>query len=350
MRLRRSMRAGSAAAPENERSSGVASPPRSTKDQSIHSKEFTKPTRDQSEGTSDGHHLQVARATRLPPRLTRRCGLSRYGVARSMRYVRNRHHLSELCPSRSGERHQPVRCGVRLDGRRRHLQRRLRHRLRAVRRQAGPVEAAGCDGEGYTHHQGRHRHCSRASSAGNPPDVIDNCGADQIGFNSILDQLAELNDVIEAKNFEGKVSRTRCTKASKPGTFDGKFIALNYVLTVYALWYSATSSRQNGWTVPKTYDEMLALGAEAKGKGKYLLGWGKEAATYYQTMAIASAIKEGGDEVRLALENSSRTAGRILRCRTVFNGLNDRSSTPATSNRADRVPSSPLPRPSGPRR
>jgi len=41
--------------------------------------------------------------------------------------------------------------------------------------------------------------------------------------------------------------------------------------------------------------------AQAKAKGKYLFVWGKEAATYYQTLAIGSAIKEGGDEVRLAL-------------------------------------------------
>ena len=44
-------------------------------------------------------------------------------------------------------------------------------------------------------------------------------------------------------------------------------------------------------------------GAKAKAKGKYLFVWGKEAATYYQTLAIASAIKEGGDDVRLSLEN-----------------------------------------------
>ena len=42
---------------------------------------------------------------------------------------------------------------------------------------------------------------------------------------------------------------------------------LNYALTVYAIWYSAALFEQNGWTVPKTYDEMLALGKEAKGKG-----------------------------------------------------------------------------------
>ena len=134
--------------------------------------------------------------------------------------------------------------------------------------------------------------------AGDPPDVIDNSGADLIGINTIRDQLAELNDVIEAKNYEGKVIKdTLYEGVTEPGTFDGKFIVLNYALTVYALWYSASLFEKNGWTVPKTYDEMLALGAEAKGKGKYLLGWGKEAATYYQTMAIASAIKEGGDEV-----------------------------------------------------
>ena len=158
--------------------------------------------------------------------------------------------------------------------------------------------------------------------AGDPPDVIDNSGADQIGINSIRDQLAELNDVIEAKNYEGKVIKdTLYEGVTEPGTFDGKFIVLNYALTVYALWYSASLFEKNGWKVPKTYEEMLALGAEAKGKGKYLLGWGKEAATYYLTMAIASAIKEGGDEVRLALENLKPDCWSLPPVQDVFNGL-----------------------------
>ncbi|MDX6263482.1 MAG: N-acetylglucosamine transport system substrate-binding protein, partial [Kribbellaceae bacterium] len=38
---------------------------------------------------------------------------------------------------------------------------------------------------------------------GNPPDLIDNSGANQIGFNTILDQLATLDDVFEANNYEG---------------------------------------------------------------------------------------------------------------------------------------------------
>jgi N-acetylglucosamine transport system substrate-binding protein len=158
--------------------------------------------------------------------------------------------------------------------------------------------------------------------AGNPPDVIDNSGAGLIGINTIRDQLAELNDVVEAKNYEGTVIKdTLYPGVMNPGTFDGKFVVLNYALTVYALWYSASLFEQNGWTVPKTYDEMLSLGAEAKGKGKYLLGWGKEAATYYQTMAIDSAIKEGGDEVRLALDNLKPGCWSLPPVQDVFNGL-----------------------------
>lgn len=158
--------------------------------------------------------------------------------------------------------------------------------------------------------------------AGNPPDVIDNSGANLIGINTIRGQLEDLTSVVNAKNYEGKVIKdTLYDGVIEPGTFDGKFVQLNYVLTVYALWYSASLFEANGWTVPKTYDEMLDLGAKAKAKGKYLLGWGTEAATYYQTMAIASAIKEGGDDVRLALENLKPGCWSLGPVQDVFIGL-----------------------------
>ena len=100
---------------------------------------------------------------------------------------------------------------------------------------------------------------------GNPPDLIDNSGENAIGFSTILDQLEDLNDVLDAKNLEGTAIRdTLFGGVEEPGTFDGKFAALNYVLTVYALWYSATLFEENGWTPPKTWDETIALGAEAK--------------------------------------------------------------------------------------
>lgn len=139
---------------------------------------------------------------------------------------------------------------------------------------------------------------------GNPPDLIDNSGENAIGFSTILDQVEDLKDVLDANTLEGtKIRDTLFGGVEEPGTYDGKLAALNYVLTVYAVWYSASLFKENGWTPPKTWDEAMALGAKAKAKNKYLFVWGKEAATYYQTLAIGSAIKEGGDEVRLALEN-----------------------------------------------
>ncbi|MFD5125394.1 N-acetylglucosamine/diacetylchitobiose ABC transporter substrate-binding protein [Streptomyces sp. NPDC058385] len=139
---------------------------------------------------------------------------------------------------------------------------------------------------------------------GNPPDLIDNSGEDQIGFLGILDQLEELDDVFEANTYEGKkIADIVYPGVKDPGTFKDKFVALNYVMTVYGVWYSKTLFEANSWTPPKTWDEALDLGQKAKKKGKYLFVHGKEAATYYRTLLIDSSIKEGGDEVRLALEN-----------------------------------------------
>ncbi|MFF0267254.1 N-acetylglucosamine/diacetylchitobiose ABC transporter substrate-binding protein [Kribbella sp. NPDC004536] len=157
---------------------------------------------------------------------------------------------------------------------------------------------------------------------GNPPDLIDNSGANQIGFNTILDQLETLDDVFEAKNYEGtKIADTLYPGAKNPGTFDGKFVAMNYVLTLYGIWYSDSLFKANGWTPPKTYDELLDLGAKAKAKGKYLFVWGKEAATYYHTMAVDGAIKEGGDEVRLALENLKENCWSMPQFQGIFKAM-----------------------------
>jgi N-acetylglucosamine transport system substrate-binding protein len=157
---------------------------------------------------------------------------------------------------------------------------------------------------------------------GNPPDLIDNSGANAIGFNTILDQLATLDDVFEANNLEGtKIADTLYAGVKAPGTFGDKFVAINYVLTLYGLWYSESLFKANGWTPPKTYDDLLDLGAKAKAKGKYLFVWGKEAATYYHTLAVDSAIKEGGDEVRLALENLKENCWSLPQLQGVFKAM-----------------------------
>ncbi|MGI8881295.1 MAG: N-acetylglucosamine/diacetylchitobiose ABC transporter substrate-binding protein [Jatrophihabitans sp.] len=157
---------------------------------------------------------------------------------------------------------------------------------------------------------------------GNPPDVIDDSGKGNIGIAGVLDQLEDLTDVINAKNYEGKtIKDTLYPNVMAPGTYDGKFAVLNYVLTVYGLWYSTSLFEQNGWQPPKTWDEAYQLGGQAKSKGKYLFVWGKEAATYYLTLAISSAIKEGGDDVRLALDNIKADCFRSDPMQQVLTGM-----------------------------
>jgi N-acetylglucosamine transport system substrate-binding protein len=134
--------------------------------------------------------------------------------------------------------------------------------------------------------------------------MFSNSGADAIGVNSLIDITEDLNSVIDAPNLEGvKIRDTLFGGVTAPGTYNGKFISLNYVMTVYALWYSQSLFDANSWTPPTTWAEAIDLGKKAKEKNIYLFGWGKEAATYYNTSAVASAIKEGGDEVRLAVDN-----------------------------------------------
>ncbi len=158
--------------------------------------------------------------------------------------------------------------------------------------------------------------------AGDPPDLIDNSGAGNIGIATIIAQLEDLTSVIDAPNVEGTTIRdTLFGGVLEPGTYDGKLAAINYALTVYALWYSASLFEENSWTPPKTWDEAYELGMKAKEKDKYLFVWGKEAATYYQTLAICSAIKQGGDEVRLSLENLKPDCWSQQAVQDVFTGM-----------------------------
>lgn len=159
---------------------------------------------------------------------------------------------------------------------------------------------------------------------GTPPDLLDNSGAKAIGFGTILDQLSDLDVLLEAPNYEGtKIADTLFDGVATPGTFDGRFVAMNYVFALYAMWYSQSLFEENGWTPPKTWDEAIDLGHKAKEKDKYLFVWGREAATYYQTMAIESAIKQGGDEVRLTLENIEENCWSHPAIQSVFEKLGE---------------------------
>ena len=140
--------------------------------------------------------------------------------------------------------------------------------------------------------------------AGDPPDLIQNSGANSIGMIQVLDQLADLTDVVDAPNLEGETIRDTLYEGTlDSGMYEDRLLAINYVVTVYGLWYSRSLFDERGWAPPTTWEDLAELGRLAQHDDLSLFCWGQESATYYQTLVVDSAIKEAGDEVRLPLEN-----------------------------------------------
>ena len=65
--------------------------------------------------------------------------------------------------------------------------------------------------------------------------------------------------------------------AIEAGQLGGKPLVLNYVLTVYAIWYNKPLFAKNGWEPAKTWDEMLTLCEEIKKAG--IAPWRTRAST-----------------------------------------------------------------------
>lgn len=140
--------------------------------------------------------------------------------------------------------------------------------------------------------------------SGNPPDILDNQGAQTIPISSILSQLAPLDDLWAAKNYDGNVIESAVMDGVKAtGTYDGKVVIVPYVMTLWAFYYSSTLFEDNGWTPPKTWDDALALCDKAKAKNLYLFTWGKEAASYWKYLALDSAYKQGGPDAVSGIVN-----------------------------------------------
>jgi N-acetylglucosamine transport system substrate-binding protein len=132
---------------------------------------------------------------------------------------------------------------------------------------------------------------------GNPPDLLDNQGAQSIPLSTIIDQLSPLDELWQATNYDGvKIEDAVMAGVKDTGTYNGNFVYVPYVVTLWAFYYSASLFEENGWTPPRTWDDALALCDEAKAKDLYLFVWGKEAASYWKIMAFDSIYKQSGPE------------------------------------------------------
>lgn len=147
---------------------------------------------------------------------------------------------------------------------------------------------------------------------GTPPDLFDNSGAQHIDSSALISEkkLASLEALLKAPSIDGgTIEDSLLPGATEPGTYSGKLYALNYVYTVFGLWHSQKEFDEKGWAVSKTWDELMALGEQAKGAGQALFAWGgQNAADYFQEMALSMAIKQGGKEVQQKIDKLEKDA------------------------------------------
>ncbi|MEO3743156.1 N-acetylglucosamine/diacetylchitobiose ABC transporter substrate-binding protein [Plantactinospora sp. B5E13] len=143
---------------------------------------------------------------------------------------------------------------------------------------------------------------------GTPPDVVNNSGAGQIDFNGLVSQnaLADLGELLDAPSLDipGKtVRQTLLPGAVDVGSYDGRFLVLNYTYTVYGIWYSTKLFADRGWAYPKTWDDHIALCREIKAAGIAPWTYAGKHPRYMSWPVIATAVKFGGPDVAKAIDN-----------------------------------------------
>jgi N-acetylglucosamine transport system substrate-binding protein len=145
-------------------------------------------------------------------------------------------------------------------------------------------------------------------NAGNPPDVLDNAGAEAMPISTLADtgQLADLTELFEADaiGFEGMtVEETLNPVAIESGVYDEKPLVLNYALQVYGLWYDRALFDEKGWEPAETWDDFLALCQEIKDAGMAPLAYQGKYPYYIEQLLWDLAVKHGGPGVAAAIDS-----------------------------------------------
>ncbi|WP_447040604.1 serine/threonine-protein kinase [Streptomyces sp. DSM 118878] len=160
---------------------------------------------------------------------------------------------------------------------------------------------------------------------GSPPDLIQNSGE---GFADVWTLakgggLRELTPLLDAPAIgsPGKKVRDMLLPGAAEGggpRGEGPVHGINYLLTVYGLWYSRKALRDLGKSYPRTFDDLLAVCAAADRRGMAGLVYpGKY--PYYLWFAVAASVaKRGGGQALDALVDNKPGAWRARAVRDVF--------------------------------
>lgn len=136
-----------------------------------------------------------------------------------------------------------------------------------------------------------------------PPELVLSGGIDPLPLAQIAGRLADLAPVLDAVPAGGSSLRSRLRPGLLAGTtLGGHVVGIPSSLAIGGLWYSQDLFGRHGWTPPATWDELVALGRAVRTIGLHLSCWGRETATWFQRLAVASAVKQGGRDVQASLD------------------------------------------------
>ncbi|GIJ43547.1 carbohydrate ABC transporter, N-acetylglucosamine/diacetylchitobiose-binding protein [Virgisporangium aliadipatigenens] len=157
--------------------------------------------------------------------------------------------------------------------------------------------------------------------AGDVPDVLNNSGGFQIDFNGLVSQgsLADLGPLLDAPTLDDPKVKVRDTLQPgivEMGTYDGRFLSLNYAYSAYGIWYSAKLFADKGWQYPRTWDAMIALCKQIKAAGIAPWTYPGVHARYMSWPILAAAGKLGGLDVLKAIDNLEPNAWKHEAVRT----------------------------------
>jgi N-acetylglucosamine transport system substrate-binding protein len=149
-------------------------------------------------------------------------------------------------------------------------------------------------------------------NAGTPPDVVDDSGNQQIKLDVLqkADQLTDLTPLLDAPSLDDpgkKVRDTLMPGTIELGTIGGTFVSLQYVYTVFGLWYSGKLFRQHGWTAPKTWADFMSLSGEIKKAGIAPFAHQGKFPYYINVAIVDLAVKHGGTDWLTRLDNLDET-------------------------------------------
>jgi N-acetylglucosamine transport system substrate-binding protein len=132
--------------------------------------------------------------------------------------------------------------------------------------------------------------------SGNPPDVIFLSATNESGILQSLIQdkaLANLDDVFD-DNMKSKFVSGSLEAPTVAPYGDGKIYSAPLFYSTMGLFYNKTLFEENGFEVPKTWDEFFALGDKAKEKGIALFTYAAANDPSYNEIVMSPAIASAG--------------------------------------------------------